>query len=104
MTSRTTVLVADDDSALRFLLSRVLEIDGYEVTAAADGLEALDALLARRPDALVLDVDMPRLTGIELCRRLRGSGSRLPILVLSGNPESRDAALRAGADDFLGKP
>jgi two-component system response regulator MprA len=104
MASRRTILVADDDQSLRILLVRILALDGYEVRATADGLEALEAVIAERPDALVLDVDMPRLTGIELCRRLRASGCPVPILIVSGNPENRTPAISAGANDFLSKP
>jgi two-component system response regulator MprA len=81
------ILVVDDDRAVRESLRRSLSFNGYSVELAQDGREALDRIATDRPDALVLDVMMPRLDGLEVCRRLRGSGDELPILVLT----ARDA-------------
>jgi len=100
------ILVVDDDRAVRESLRRSLAFNGYEVDLAHDGLAALDAVLATRPDAMVLDVMMPRLDGLEVCRRLRSSGDELPILVLTARDavSERVAGLDAGADDYLPKP
>ncbi|MCP2261961.1 two-component system, OmpR family, response regulator MprA [Streptoalloteichus tenebrarius] len=100
------ILVVDDDRAVRESLRRSLQFNGYQVELAGDGLEALDAVGRQRPDAMVLDVMMPRLDGLEVCRRLRGTGDDLPILVLTARDAVSDrvAGLDAGADDYLPKP
>ena len=100
------ILVVDDDRAVRESLRRSLQFNGYQVELAADGQQALDAVTAQRPDAMVLDVMMPRLDGLEVCRRLRGTGDDLPILVLTARDAVSDrvAGLDAGADDYLPKP
>ncbi|WP_214401883.1 response regulator transcription factor [Pseudonocardia lacus] len=100
------ILVVDDDRAVRDSLRRSLAFNGYQVELANDGVAALDAIGAQRPDAVVLDVMMPRLDGLEVCRRLRGSGDDLPILVLTARDAVSDrvAGLDAGADDYLPKP
>ncbi|APU12726.1 MULTISPECIES: response regulator transcription factor [Actinoalloteichus] len=100
------ILVVDDDRAVRESLRRSLQFNGYQVELAADGRQALDAVTGERPDAMVLDVMMPRLDGLEVCRRLRGTGDDLPILVLTARDAVSDrvAGLDAGADDYLPKP
>jgi two-component system response regulator MprA len=100
------ILVVDDDRAVRESLRRSLAFNGYQVDLASDGQAALDAVCAQRPDAMVLDVMMPRLDGLEVCRRLRSSGDELPILVLTARDAVSDrvAGLDAGADDYLPKP
>ena len=100
------ILVVDDDRAVRESLRRSLTFNGYEVDVASDGGEALDRLRAERPDALVLDVMMPRVGGLETCRRLRADGDDVPILVLTARDSIADrvAGLDAGADDYLVKP
>jgi two-component system, OmpR family, response regulator MprA len=100
------ILVVDDDRAVRESLRRSLAFNGYEVDLARDGLEALAAIADRRPDAVVLDVMMPRLDGVETCRRLRSAGEDLPVLVLTARDAVSDrvAGLDAGADDYLPKP
>jgi two-component system response regulator MprA len=100
------ILVVDDDRAVRESLRRSLAFNGYQVDLATDGQAALAAVTAARPDAMVLDVMMPRLDGLEVCRRLRGSGDDLPILVLTARDAVSDrvAGLDAGADDYLPKP
>jgi len=100
------ILVVDDDRAVRESLRRSLEFNGYQVELAADGTTALDALAQHRPDAMVLDVMMPRLDGLEVARRLRTAGDDLPILVLTAREAVSDrvAGLDAGADDYLPKP
>jgi two-component system, OmpR family, response regulator MprA len=99
------ILVVDDEPAVRESLRRALALEGYDVDLAADGEEALRAA-ARSPDAIVLDVLMPLLDGLEVARRLRRSGSRVPILMLTARDavDDRVAGLDAGADDYLVKP
>ncbi|MCF8570274.1 response regulator transcription factor [Gordonia sp. HY002] len=100
------ILVVDDDRAVRESLRRSLTFNGYTVDTAGDGLEALEKVIADRPDLLVLDVMMPRLDGLEVCRRLRSAGDDLPILVLTARDSvsERVSGLDAGADDYLPKP
>ena len=98
--------MVDDDRAVRESLRRSLSFNGYTVDLAEDGVEALDAIANQRPDGLVLDVMMPRMDGLEVCRQLRSSGDDLPILVLTARDSvsERVAGLDAGADDYLPKP
>jgi two-component system response regulator MprA len=100
------ILVAEDDRAVRESLDRALRLAGYTVVQAADGLEALDLAAAEPPDAVLLDVMMPRLDGLSVCRRLRDRGDRTPILVITARDAVSDrvAGLDAGADDYLPKP
>ena len=100
------VLVVDDDRAVREALGRAFELEGYEVELASDGEEALSAVEARSPDALVLDVMMPVLDGLAVTRRLRREGNRVPILLLTARDAVGDRVegLDAGADDYLPKP
>ncbi|GAB2644754.1 response regulator transcription factor [Nocardia goodfellowii] len=100
------ILVVDDDRAVRESLRRSLTFNGYTVDLAVDGVDALEKANAQRPDALVLDVMMPRMDGLEVCRRLRSTGDDLPILVLTARDSvsERVAGLDAGADDYLPKP
>ncbi|BBY31726.1 response regulator transcription factor [Mycolicibacterium sediminis] len=91
---------------MRESLRRSLSFNGYAVELAQDGVEALQAIATDRPDAVVLDVMMPRLDGLEVCRQLRSTGDDLPILVLTARDSvsERVAGLDAGADDYLPKP
>ena len=101
------ILVVDDERAVRESLRRALELEGYEIELAADGNEALYRLeAAEEPDAVILDVLMPGVDGLEVCRRLRGAGSKLPVLMLTARTEVEDrvAGLDAGADDYVSKP
>jgi two-component system, OmpR family, response regulator MprA len=100
------VLVVDDDRAVRESLRRSLEFNGYQVSLASDGAEALACIAGSAPDALVIDVMMPRLDGIEATRALRTAGNDLPILVLTARDSVGDRVdgLDAGADDYLTKP
>jgi two-component system response regulator MprA len=100
------VLVVDDDPDVRDSLRRSLTFEGYEVATAGDGLQALDAIAADRPDVVVLDLQMPVLGGLEACRRLRQQGSDVPVLMLTARQATRDrvTGLDAGADDYLPKP
>jgi DNA-binding response OmpR family regulator len=101
------VLVVDDDPAIRQLLTDVLELDGYEVSLAVDGLAAVRAVTATRPDFVVLDVMMPGLDGFEVLSTIRGLGGEpVPVLMLTAAAES-DSAARAwahGVDYYLAKP
>jgi two-component system response regulator MprA len=100
------VLVVDDDRAVRDALRRVLTLAGYEVQSADGGAEALEAVVQSVPDAVVLDVGMPDVDGLEVCQRLRRLGNRVPVLMLTARVEVSDrvAGLDAGADDYLAKP
>jgi two-component system, OmpR family, response regulator MprA len=101
------VLVVDDEPAVRESLRRALELEGYDVELAEDGEAALVRLEnGAQPDAVILDVLMPGIDGLEVCRRLRARGSEVPILMLTARAEvdSRVAGLDAGADDYLPKP
>jgi two-component system, OmpR family, response regulator MprA len=100
------VLVVDDDPQLREALTRALELDGYAVETASNGVKALEAISGQRPDVMVLDVMMPYVGGLDVCRTLRERKDRLPILVLTARDEVGDrvAGLDAGADDYLTKP
>ncbi|HJU98604.1 MAG TPA: response regulator transcription factor [Jiangellaceae bacterium] len=100
------VLVVDDDPAVRESLRRSLAFNGYQVELAADGEQALRAVADSRPDAVVLDVMMPKLDGLATCRALRAAGDDVPVLMLTARDEVADrvAGLDAGADDYLPKP
>jgi two-component system, OmpR family, response regulator MprA len=100
------VLIADDDRAIRESLARALELEGYAVTVAGDGVEALSTARRDRFDALVVDVMMPGVDGLAVCRVLRADGDRTPVLMLTARVETADrvAGLDAGADDYMPKP
>src|SRR4051794_29179256 len=100
------VLVVDDDRAIRESLARALELDGYEAELASDGAAALAAIHSSRPDMAIVDVMMPNIDGLTVCRVLRAERDRLPILMLTARTETSDrvAGLDAGADDYLAKP
>ena len=100
------ILVVDDEPAVRSAVTRALTLDGYEVVAAEDGTRGAGAVQRVRPELVVLDVLMPELDGIAVCRRLRGDGDRTPILMLTARDAVSDrvAGLDAGADDYLVKP
>ena len=104
--ARPRVLVVDDDRAVRESLRRSLEFNGYAVTLAGDGAEALAGIGGANPDVVVMDVMMPRLDGIEATRALRAAGNDVPILVLTARDSVGDRVdgLDAGADDYLTKP
>jgi two-component system response regulator MprA len=100
------VLVVDDEAAVRRSLEQALGMERYDVDLAQDGREALDRVAAARYDAIVLDVGMPTLDGLEACRRMRAAGDRTPVLMLTARAsvDDRVAGLDAGADDYLVKP
>ena len=100
------LLVVDDDTEIRDALGRAFRLDGYRVRTAAGGRAALAAVAEEAPDAIVLDLMMPDVDGVEVCRRLREAGDRTPILMLTARDAVSDrvAGLDAGADDYLVKP
>jgi two-component system response regulator MprA len=100
------ILVVDDERKVRDAVDRALRQEGHDVQLAPDGRAALDAMASARPDALVLDLLMPRVDGLEVCRRLRAAGDRTPVLVLTARDAIADRVrgLDAGADDYLVKP
>ncbi|CAN5488658.1 MAG: response regulator transcription factor [Acidimicrobiia bacterium] len=106
MTETTHILVVEDDRAVRQALERALTFEGYDVATANDGSEGLAMVLNHPPDAIVLDVMMPLIDGLELCRRIRARGDTTPILVLTARDTVTDRVegLDAGADDYLVKP
>ena len=100
------ILVVDDEQAVRESLRRSLRFNGYEVLTANDGLEAVETVRAENPELLILDIMMPNMDGLEVCRTLRSEGWDRPILVLTARDgvSDRVAGLDAGADDYLPKP
>ena len=100
------ILVADDEQPVREALDRALRLDGWDVGLAADGLEALRSLGDHAADLVILDLTMPYMDGLEVCRRVRDGGDRTPILMLTARDAVADrvAGLDAGADDYLVKP
>src|ERR1700684_949423 len=106
MTENARILVVDDEPAVRHALSRALSLERYEVALSGDGGDALERLTDATFDAVILDVSMPVLDGLEVCRRVRESGDRTPVLMLTAREQIDDrvAGLDAGADDYLVKP
>ncbi len=100
------LLIAEDDAEIRKALERILAYEGYEVVVANDGAAALEAIVEHDPDAVVLDVMMPFVDGLSVCRRLRERGDRRPVLMLTARHDVNDrvAGLDAGADDYVTKP
>src|SRR5271170_4621174 len=98
MAEQARILVVDDEPAVQNALSRALALEHYEVVRAGDGLEALEALGGAPYEAIVLDIAMPRMDGLELCRRLRAGGDNTPVLMLTarGEVDDRVAGLDAG--------
>jgi two-component system, OmpR family, response regulator MprA len=106
MAEQARILVVDDEPAVQIAPSRALSLERYEVAQAADGREALDRLGSTPYEAVILDIAMPRMDGLEVCRRLREGGDMTPVLMLTarGEVDDRVAGLDAGADDYLVKP
>jgi two-component system response regulator MprA len=104
--SAVRVLIVDDDRALRDALRRALVLAGYKPIAVETGEAALTEVARSEPDAVVLDIGLPDVDGLEVCRRLRRSGRRVPVLMLTARDEVSDriGGLDAGADDYLVKP
>ncbi|MBQ0855584.1 response regulator transcription factor (plasmid) [Streptomyces sp. BH-SS-21] len=99
-------MIADDEAAIRESLERVLQVEGYDTSTVSNGFAVLDGVGGDTPDLLLLDVMMPRLGGLETCRRLRAAGRDLPVLMLTARDQVSDrvTGLDAGADDYLPKP
>src|SRR5271165_7471284 len=106
MAERARILVVDDEPAVQNALHRALTLEHYDVTKAYDGHEALERLGAAPYEAVILDIAMPRVDGLEVCRRLREGGDSTPVLMLTarGEVDDRVAGLDVGADDYLVKP
>lgn len=100
------VLVVDDDPAVSGALHRALRLEGYDVSLANDGPRALEEIAVRPPDAMILDIGLPTIDGLEVCRRLRAAGDDTPVLMLTARDAINDRVqgLDAGADDYLVKP
>lgn len=100
------VLIVEDDPEVRASLRRSLRFEGYDVDTAEDGEDGLAAVARHRPDAVLLDLQLPRLDGMEVCRRLRAAGENVGVLMLTARDTTRDrvGGLDAGADDYLAKP
>lgn len=103
---RETIIVIDDDDKITSMLKRALAFEGYSVTTAGNGVEGLKIMLSQDPDLIILDVMMPQIDGLEVCRRIRESGSQVPIMMLTAKDEISDRVrgLDLGADDYLVKP
>jgi two-component system response regulator MprA len=105
-TSNSYIAIVDDDAAIRSALGRALRMENYDVELFEDGVSALKAIQLRAPDAIVLDLQLPDIDGLEICRRIRRSGDSTPILMLTARDAVNDrvAGLDVGADDYLVKP
>ncbi|MBI4248910.1 MAG: response regulator transcription factor [Elusimicrobia bacterium] len=107
LSEKKSILVVDDEPALRGLLKRALENKGFYVLPAADGQTALDSILAHRPDMVLLDLHLPEMSGMEVCRRIRQAASALgyiPIIVITGISLEEAKSSGIQADDYVGKP
>ena len=106
MTEQARILVVEDELAVQSALDRALTLEHYAVQRAGDGVQALEQLGLAAYEAIILDIGMPRMDGLEMCRRLRERGDRTPVLMLTarGEVDDRVAGLDAGADDYLVKP
>lgn len=100
------VFIVEDDPSVRTAVERVMSLEGYRTEVSPNGADALDRLAAIRPDVAIVDVMMPFIDGLEVCRRMRARGDRTPVLLLTARHEVGDrvAGLDAGADDYLVKP
>jgi two-component system, OmpR family, response regulator MprA len=106
MAEQARILVVDDEPAVQSALFRALTLEHYDVANASDGYEALERIGATAYEAIILDIAMPRMDGLEVCKRLRAGGDRTPVLMLTarGEVDDRVAGLDVGADDYLVKP
>ena len=105
-TSTFSIVIVDDDPAIRNSLSRALRIEGYSVELFENGGDALKSMALRAPDGIILDLQLPDIDGLEVCRRLRSAGDATPILMLTARDAVNDrvAGLDVGADDYLSSP
>ena len=105
-TPNNYIAIIDDDGAIRTALGRALRMENYEVELFEDGLSALKAIQLRAPNAIILDLQLPDIDGLEVCRRIRQAGDVTPILMLTARDAVNDRVegLDAGADDYLVKP
>ncbi len=103
---KSLVLIAEDDAQIRQALERILNYEGYDTVTVNDGAAALDAIERQKPDAIVLDITMPFVDGMSVCRRIRERGNQTPVLMLTARHELADrvSGLDAGADDYVTKP
>src|ERR1700722_4250158 len=106
MAEQARILVVDDEPAAQNALFRALKLEHYDVSSARDGLQALEMLGSQPYEAIILDIAMPHVDGLEVCKRLRDGGDVTPVLMLTarGEVDDRVAGLDAGADDYLIKP
>lgn len=106
MAEQARILVVDDEPAVQSSLLRALALEHYEAAGASDGIAAIERLANQPYEAVILDVAMPRMDGLEVCRRMRAGGDRTPVLILTarGEVDDRVAGLDAGADDYMVKP
>ncbi|MAR07565.1 MAG: DNA-binding response regulator [Cyanobium sp. NAT70] len=104
--SEKTILIADDEANILMLLEMELQAEGYQTIACKDGSEALSKIRDSTPSVALLDWNMPIITGLDVCKRLRDTGSSLPVIIITARDEMDDkiAALESGADDFISKP
>ncbi|MFM2375459.1 MAG: hypothetical protein RLZZ165_556, partial [Bacteroidota bacterium] len=100
------ILVAEDEDAIRFLLKENLEYEGYEVIEAENGLAGLEHAEKSSPDLILLDLMLPQMSGMEVCKRLRSTGNTVPVIMLTSRGQQMDKVigLKAGADDYITKP
>lgn len=100
------LLIVEDEESIRFLLRANMEFEGYEVTEASDGEEGLKLAQSENPDLILLDLMLPKMSGMEVCKRLRAAGNAVPIIMLTARGEQMDKVigLKTGADDYITKP
>lgn len=103
---RRKILIVEDEESIRYLLEQNLEYEGFEVILAEDGEEGLKMAETQNPDLVLLDLMLPKMSGMEICKRLRGTGNEVPIIMLTakGQPMDKVIGLKTGADDYLTKP
>lgn len=103
---RRKILIVEDEESIRYLLEQNLEFEGFEVLLAEDGEQGLKMAETQNPDLVLLDLMLPKMSGMEICKRLRGTGNEVPIIMLTakGQPMDKVIGLKTGADDYLTKP
>lgn len=106
MTDNTRILIVDDDEAIRFGTRLRLEMNGFDVTTAADGIDAIKSVLAATPDVIVMDIQMPKMDGLTALRRLKSdrSTAHIPVVIASASAQDQNDAIESGAAFFLRKP